>query len=152
MKKNIFLTILFLLFLQHCNYSPIYSNNNKSNFNLEIVKIDGDNEMNSFVTSNLKKFKKLNAEKKFQIKINTEHNKEILVKDKKGKISSYLIINKINFEIINIKSNKNYSFISETKTSAKNNEFEFKEYESTLKRNFVNSKIQEFIFNLSNSE
>ena len=72
------------------------------------------------------------------------------MKNKAGEVTSYLIKNKINFEIININSNKNYSFSTETKAASKTNEFDFNQYERSLKKNFVNTKIQELILNLSN--
>ena len=150
MKKKFFLLLSVLFVLQHCNFSPIYSNKNNFNLEIEVLNLDGDSEMNNMVLSNFKKYSNNESKKKFKVNVKTWHDKEILLKNKAGEVTSYLIKNKINFEIININSNKNYSFSTETKAASKTNEFDFNQYERSLKKNFVNTKIQELILNLSN--
>ena len=149
-KISTFLILLFLI--NHCEYKPIYSNIKKVNFKLNIIEITGDDEMNNLVLSNLKKYSNTSSEKIYNLKINTDYKKKDLIKNKKGEITSFLLINEINFEVINNKINKNFEFSEQIKTNNDNDKFEFKNYEKTIKSNFINSKINNLILKLSSLE
>ena len=141
MIKKIFNILVLLFFVQHCEYKPIYSDLGKDNFKLNIVDIRGDSEMNNLV-----------SKKVFNVSVQTKYTKENLIKNKKGETTTYLLNNEINFYVINKEIDKNYSFFETIKTKSNNDQFEFKKYEETVKRNFVNSKINELILKLSSLE
>ena len=61
-----------------------------------------------------------------------------------------MLSNEINFYVTSKEINKNYRFSETIKTKSNNNKFEFKKYESSVKNNFINSKINELILKLSN--
>ena len=143
------LIILLFFFFQHCDYKPIYSNLDNQDIKLDIVEIKGDVEMNNFVLSNIKKYSKTSSNKIFRVEIETEYKKENLIKNKKGEVTNYLIKNLIIFKIQTNNKDKIFNFSEEIKTSNKNNQFELKKYESSIKSNFVNSRIQELILKLS---
>ena len=57
--KKIFNILILFFFLNHCEYKPIYSDlENKADFKLNIINIDGDSEMNSLVSEGVKKYSK----------------------------------------------------------------------------------------------
>ena len=47
MLKKIFLTILFLNLLNHCDYTPVYSNKSKINHKIIITSVTGDKNINN---------------------------------------------------------------------------------------------------------
>ena len=149
MIKKIFIILFLFSFLQHCEYKPIYSNMDSLKFNFNIVDIKGDNEMNNLVFSNLKKYSNLNSNEIFNLKINTNYTKEDFIKNKKGEVTTFLITNEISFDVNSKEKSKNYTFSEQLKTKNNNDKFEFKKYEKTIKNNFINSKINELILNLS---
>ena len=146
--KNLILIIIF--FLQSCGYSPIYSNVKKTDFNLNVVEILGDNEMNNIVATKIKKYSKNLSEKIYNIKVITNYQKVILSKNKKGEVTNYLIKKEIIFEIINPEIKNKFFFNDEIQAKNIDNQFEFKKYENSIKNNFVDSKVNEFIYKLSN--
>ena len=46
-KKN-FLIILILIFFTSCEYKPIYSSSNKSNYKIIVTELSGDKKLNKF--------------------------------------------------------------------------------------------------------
>ena len=152
MIKKIFNILILLLFVHHCDYKPIYSNLDKTNFKLNIIDIQGDNEMNNLVSSIVKKYSKISSSKIFNLSIQTKYVKEDLIKNKKGETTTYLLINEINFFVTNKEIAKNYKFSEKIKTNKNNDQFEFKKYEGSIKNNFINSKINELILKLSSLE
>ena len=149
MLKKIFFIILSLNLLTHCEYKPVYSDFNQVNFKLNIINIEGDDEMNNLVSSYIKKYLDKSSNNIFDVIIKTKYTKENLVKNKKGETTTYLLVNEISFYVRNKKIDKNYSFSETIKTKSNNNQFKFKKYEGSVKANFVNSKINELILELS---
>ena len=151
MKKNYLLLIVIFFFFQHCGYTPIFSGNNNKDYNfyLNIINVEGDNDMNKIVVNKIKRLSKNSATTKFDLNINTFYKKNILTKNKEGKATSYSLIKNIEFEVINSDKPKKYIFQKETKTSTMLSEFELKRYENSIKNNFINQKIEELIYKLS---
>ena len=56
MKKQIFLFTMLFFFLQHCGYSPIYSNIDNFKFNFNVIEIQGNEDMNNLVSSQIKHY------------------------------------------------------------------------------------------------
>lgn len=62
MLKKIFLVLSTLILITGCEYKPIYSDSNKTDYKIIITKILGDKEINKFLVDSLKR----NSKKKFQ--------------------------------------------------------------------------------------
>ena len=146
--KNLILISIFLL--QSCGYSPIYSNIKKIDFNLNVTEVLGDNEMSNIVASKIKKYSKNLSEKTYDVKVITNYQKVTLSKNKKGEVTNYLIKKEIIFEIINPEIKNKFIYNDEIQAKNIDNQFEFKKYENSIKNNFIDSKIEEFIYKLSN--
>ena len=63
MIKKIFFTILLLNLLNHCEYKPVYSNQNKLNQKIIITSFTGDKEINNLIASSLKRNSKKDSDK-----------------------------------------------------------------------------------------
>ena len=150
MKQKSLIIIIICLFLQNCGFAPIYSDNKEKKISLNLVEIEGDDEMNSIVSTSLKRYSNNSSEKIYNLNITTDYKRNVLSKNKKGEITNYLLISKITFEVLNNENAEIYNFEDETKSANISNQFEFKQYEKAIKTNFVNLKIEELILRLSN--
>ena len=57
MLKKILFIIILLNLLNHCEYKPVYSNQNKVNNKIIITSFTGDKNINNLIISNIKKKK-----------------------------------------------------------------------------------------------
>ena len=149
MKKQIFLFTMLFFFLQHCGYSPIYSNVDNFKFNFNVIEIQGNENMNNLVSSHIKKYSNNSEAKTYDLKIQTQYQKDILTKNKKGEATNFAIKTKIEFKIVNTNKDQIFSFEEEIKSTAINNQYELKKYENSIQSNFIKSKLDELILNLS---
>lgn len=147
--KRISNILILFFFLQNCDYKPIYSNSNDNKIKLNVINITGDNEMNNFVIANIKKYSDLSSEKTFYLDIVTKYAREGLIKNKKGETKTFLLNNSITFQVTNNDVKKKYSYNEKFKITNSNDEFATRKYEETIKKNFISSKVDELILNLS---
>ena len=147
--KRISNILILFFFLQNCDYKPIYSNSNDHKIKLNVINIIGDNEMNNFVIANIKKYSDLSSEKTFYLDIVTKYTREGLIKNKKGETKTFLLNNSITFQVTNNDVKKKYSYNEKIKITNSNDEFATRKYEETIKKNFISSKVDELILNLS---
>ena len=147
MKKFI-LNIIIFIFISGCGYVPIYSvNNNKVNFEIGKVNINGDRDLNQNIINQLKKLKTKKGSNAitYNLTINTNIEKIITSKDSKGNPKTYKMISTINLTTIKdgkkhdieLESVENYNDIS--------SKFELENFERNLKKNSASKIIQEII-------
>ena len=137
--------ITFVLFLSHCGYSSIYKNQQSLDFQFNIIKTEGDNEMNNLIKNEIKLYSNTDTLNIYNIKINTDYEKKILTKNSSGVITDY------NLSVISIFSidseNKSKTFKFEENINIKNQAgtFEQNTYEKNIKRNFASSIREKLI-------
>ena len=159
MKKNIVLLISLLFFLLSCGYTAMYSIDKNMNFKITSIKIEGDREINNYITADLKRYTRLDNEKEYSIEIVTVFEKNSLTKDKQGNTTDFELIANTTFKVIeNTKlinedgnpTTKEYNFLISEKTSIKKNDDKFEEinYDMVTKKNFAKSISDKIIFNL----
>jgi outer membrane lipopolysaccharide assembly protein LptE/RlpB len=142
--KNIFLLLIFFTF--GCGFSPIYLDKKDYKFSIENITLKGDTALNNYLRSNLAQYKKEDAENKFFIEAETIYQKNVLSKDKTGKISNYELTAEVIFEIVS--HNKKISFKDEKLFESISDKFQEREYENTIKQNFSKSFSDKLIFEL----
>ncbi len=86
------ISIICLIFLNSCDYSPLYSSSKNSNFSISSLQITGDRDMSSYLQKGLSLYENKNNNNKYKIEINTSLSKEILVKDKSANTTDYKLI------------------------------------------------------------
>lgn len=147
--KKVFIIILFLL--QSCGYTPIHSEYKNLDYKLNIIEIKGEPVIKNLISSKLKKLSNNKAKKTIDLKIESKLEKLILSKNKQNEITYYLLVQNINFKITNEKDfEKQFNFYEEIKIENINDQFEMKKYQDEITKNFINSKIDEFILQLKN--
>ena len=159
MKKNIFLSVSLLFILLGCGYSAMYSIDKNTNFKIGSIIIEGDREINNYVTADLKRYTKLNNDKNYSIEINSIFEKNTLAKNREGNTTDFELIVNTKLKIIDNKKlinednelkAKEYFFSITEKSNIKKSIDQFDEidYEMITKRNFAKSISEKIIFNL----
>ena len=149
MLKKIFLIFVLLNLLNHCDYKPVYSNQNKINYKIIITSFNGDKDINNSITENLRRNSNGNSDKIININFETKYTKDILAKNTAGNITDYQInvgaiftIQKED-DLKTLKLNEKFNF---QKMSDK---YEEKNYELNIKRNLANSVSQKLLLRLA---
>ena len=152
MFKKTFFIILTLIFFTSCEYKPIYSSLNKSDYKIIVTELSGDKKLNKFLVENLIRNSQKNSDEIINIKIDTTYTKTILSKDAAGNVTDYkinalttfLVKRNQNLEEITIGENFNFQKISD--------KYEEKNYEQNIKRNLATLISQKLILRLSISQ
>ena len=141
MIKKIYL-LLIILILTSCGYTPIYNSSDKSDYKINIIEKSGDRLINNLIVSEIKSISNSQSNTIFNLKVNTVFEKIIISKNAKGTVSDYQLILKSNFVIIKGDNSETISFVEKQNIKNTSDIFEQKNYENTIKRNFVISIIR----------
>ena len=142
--KNIIL-ISFLLFIYSCGYTSVYKNQNSNNFQINIVEMQGDSDINNMIKNELKFYSNKNSEKKYDISINSDYQKIIISKNSAGVATDYKLL--VDTKITINFNNKTdiFNFSENINMKSNSNSFEQNNYERNLKKNFASSIRDKFI-------
>lgn len=148
-KKIIYLFIILLL--QSCGYVPTYSNLNQNNqkINIQIIDSKGDNTINEIIKFKLSKYKNINSEKKYLIKINSNYEKIILSKSKTGSIDQYQLKSTVSFEVKFNDLTKVITIEEESNLKTNTDKFQESIYENKVKQNFGSTIVNKLLLELS---
>ena len=148
LKKKI-LIILSLILLASCEYKPIYSSANKSNYKIIITELTGDKKLNKFIVENLSRNSQKNSNQIVNIKINTTYTKSILAKDSSGNATDYQANALTTFLIDQNLVTKQFDINEKFNFQKMSDKYEEKSYEENIKKNLASSISQKLIFRLS---
>ena len=143
--------ILFLILsLTHCGFSPVYNSNVKSDYEIIISKISGDKYINNFINNNIKSISDINSKNKYNLSIDTKYQKLIISKDSKGSPTEYELSVASTISIENNNQTKTISINEKQNIKNISDIFELKNYENSIKENFVNVIIRRLNLELIN--
>ena len=146
MIKNFLPLCIFILFLNNCGYTPIYS---KKSQNFEINKIEtfGETKVNKVLLSKLKIYKNNTKTKKsIDIIITSKSVKTTTAKDKKGNPTQFSIVLTVNVKILDDLNNDVEVTFSESNTyDNSTNKFDLRKYEDNLIKNMIEKIFSEII-------
>ena len=142
--KNIAI-LTFVLFLSHCGYSSIYKNQQSLDFQFNIIKTEGDYEMNNLIKNEIKLYTNTDSQKIYNIKINTDYKKEVLTKNSSGVITDYNLTTTSEVSINLKDQNKIFEFEESINIKNQSDTFEQNIYEKNIKRNFASSIREKLI-------
>jgi len=152
MLKRIFLVLSTLVLITGCEYKPIYSNLNKSDYRIVITEISGDKKINKFLVSNLERNSKKNSNEIVNIKINTKYTKVILAKDSAGNVTDYQSNAITTFLINQNQTSKKFTINEKFNFQKMSDKYEEKSYEENIKLNLAIAISQKLILRLSISQ
>ena len=142
--KNIAI-FTFVLFLSHCGYSSIYKNQKSLDFQFNIIKTEGDYEMNNLIKNEIKLYTNIDSQKIYNIKINTDYKKGVLAKNSSGVITDYNLSTTSEVSINLKDQTKIFEFEESINIKNQSDTFEQNVYERNIKRNFASSIREKLI-------
>jgi len=145
--KNIAI-LTFVLFLSHCGYSSIYKNQKSLDFQFNIIKTEGDYEMNNLIKNEIKLYTNIDSQKIYNIKINTDYKKEVLTKNSSGVITDYNLTTTSEVSINLKDQTKIFEFEESINIKNQSDTFEQNVYEKNIKRNFASSIRERLIYTI----
>ena len=149
MLKKIFLIVSTIIFITGCEYKPIYSESNKSDYKIIIKELSGDKKINKFLVNNLERSSQKNSDKIVNLKINTKYTKIILAKDAAGNVTNYQS-NAITTVIIDQNQTlKTFTVNEKFNFQKMSDKYEEKGYEENIKKNLATAIAQKLILRLS---
>ena len=149
MIKKILILIVASNFFVSCDYKPIYSNQNKTNYRVIFSEMIGDKNLNKLIVENIKRNTRKDSSEIIYIKINSSYSKDILAKNTAGSITDYQAKVMATFQI---KKNKNFEelIINEKFNYQKITDgYKERSYEQTIKKNLASTISQKLIIRLS---
>jgi|TARA_Y100000816_G_C25746325_1_gene392578 hypothetical protein len=149
MLKKIFFIILSLNLLTHCDYKPLYSNQNNLNYKIVISSYTGDKYINNLLISNLKRNSRDQSDKKINLSFDTKYTKNILAKDSTGTITDYQSDVVITFVITKENISENFVVTEKFNFKKMTDKYEEKNYERNIMKNIANSISQKLILRLA---
>ncbi len=149
MLKNKILIIFTMIFLTSCEYKPIYSEANKTRFEILITKISGDKSVNKFLVENIKRNSQKESSETINIEINTQYTKIIVAKDTAGNVTDYQAQAITSFLINKNQTSKTFTVKEKFNFQKLSDKYEEKGYEKNIKKNLAASIAQKLIFRLS---
>ena len=135
--------------LSHCDYKPVYSQQNKVDYKIVITSFTGDKEINDLISTILKRNSKINSNKILNISFDTKYMKNILAKNTAGTITDYQANVITEFTIEEENNSENFSVNEKFNFQKMTDKYEEKNYEQTIKKNLANSISQKLILRLA---
>jgi len=149
MLKKISFIILLLNLLNHCDYKPVYSQQNKVDYKIVITSFTGDKEINNLISSILKRNSKINSNKILNISFDTKYMKNVMARNTTGTITDYQANVITEFTIEKENNSENFSVNEKFNFQKMTDKYEEKNYEQTIKKNLANSISQKLILRLA---
>jgi hypothetical protein len=128
---------ILIIFLTSCGFTPIYKNDIINKFNLEVIKAEGDLEINNHIKYYLNKYIDKSLEKKIKISMKTSYSKKSISKDSEGKITSYTLSATTIFDISFDKKTKEVTISRRLSLDRLEDSFEQKRYETKIKKDLA---------------
>ena len=150
MKINYFIYyLLIFVFLSSCGYQRIYQST-QLNYNISKIEFKSTQKINKSIERIVKNLNNDIDGKQIKMVVNSQKNKTIITKDKKGDPNLFSLSIKVEMDLYEeeiLLSKK--TFIKENKYSNDDNKFNLSAYEQNLEKN-LNEKITEEIFRYLN--
>lgn len=141
MKKT-FLTLLILIFLNSCGYTPLLINEN-NNFKYKSASISGNEKISELILGNIEKFNDESSNN--NINLSSSYSKYVSSKDSKGNPSTFNMVVNVTISIENNGNVKMTAFQESINYNNNSNKFKLKNYENKIKTNLINKISQDII-------
>jgi hypothetical protein len=130
----------------------MYSSTNKTNFYLKEINLKGDEFIIKEVTNNLNNFSQNNSEKNISINGKITYTKNSQTKNLAGDTTQYRLNALSEFSLKTANKEINFSFNESFDMKNFDDEFEEKNYENSIKKNFAGSISSRILLQISRLE
>ena len=138
-----------LIFITGCGYTPIYSNLNNKNINIQVENVNGNKNINKLIVQKLSRYQSKNSEKVYNVKINSNYKKLILTKNAAGNATNFRLNVNVQF-ITKINDNmEEFKFTEKFDMKKGDTIFEEEKYENNIINDMTNIIIQRFNFTIT---
>ena len=146
--KN-FIALLFVLIFSSCGYNPILKNTSNSNdFKINIIKMQGDEEINYIIKKQLELQSDENSKKIYDVSLETNYNEIIISKDTSGTITNYQLVVNSTFRVNFKNQSIDLNFSESLKMKNISDSLEKLSYEKNIKNNFASSLVDKLIIKI----
>ena len=146
--KNLF-TLIFLIIFSSCGYNSVLKNTSDTNdYKVNIIKMEGDQEINNIIKKQLELQSNENSKKNFDVSLETDYNETILSKDTSGTITNYQITVNTTFKVNFKNQSIDFNFNESLKMKNISDSLEKLSYEKNIKNNFASSLAEKLITRL----
>ena len=146
--KNLF-TLIFLIIFSSCGYNSVLKNTSDTNdYKVNIIKMEGDQEINNIIKKQLELQSNENSKKNFDVSLETDYNETILSKDTSGTITNYQITVNTTFKVNFKNQSIDFNFDESLKMKNISDSLEKLSYEKNIKYNFASSLAEKLITRL----
>ena len=146
--KSIYIIAVFLLFIG-CGYSPLYKDLTNVNFSISLNEINGNRTINNLIISKLNNYNSSDAEKEYDININTKYTKDIIAKDTTGAATEYKLTINTYFKVNSNDYEREFIFKESFNMKSISDKLEEQDYEEIIKSNLINTITKKLILQLS---
>ena len=146
--KSIYIITVFLLFIG-CGYSPLYKDLTNVNFSISLNEINGNRTINNLIISKLNNYNSSDAEKEYDININTKYTKDIIAKDTTGAATEYKLTINASFRVNSNDYEREFIFKESFNMKSISDKLEEQDYEEIIKSNLINTITKKLILQLS---
>ena len=146
--KSIYIITVFLLFIG-CGYSPLYKDLTNVNFSISLNEINGNRTINNLIISKLNNYNSSDAEKEYDIKINTKYTKDIIAKDTTGAATEYKLTINASFRVNSNDYEREFIFKESFNMKSISDKLEEQDYEEIIKSDLINTITKKLILQLS---
>ena len=149
MKKT--LLVIFVLLLNSCGFTPIYSTKD-SNFKVTSIKSNISNNLTNYIQNSISVFSNEESNKNFNIILNFSEDISVILKDSKGDPSKNRLTVTIDLSILDTNQNSIAStkFTESFQYNIDDNKFNLKQYEKNLKISLVEQITEQILAFLAN--
>ena len=147
--KNL-IVIILLFFLYGCGYTSIYKDQKSKEIFISVINTDGDNVINNYLKNQLNILSDKESVNIFNISFVSKYERTTIAKDSAGVATDYRLVAEIEFNINKNGVNKIITFTENINIKNEGENFEQRNYENSIKRNFVLSIKNKLVTYLNN--
>ena len=147
--KNL-IVIILLFFLYGCGYTSIYKDQKSREIFISVINTDGDTVINNYLKNQLNILSDKESVNIFNISFVSKYKRTTIAKDSAGVATDYRLVAEIEFNINKNGVNKIITFTENINIKNEGENFEQRNYENSIKRNFVLSIKNKLVTYLNN--
>ena len=151
--KNL-IVIILLFFLYGCGYTSIYKDQKSKEIFISVINTDGDNVINNYLKNQLNILSDKESVNIFNISFVSKYERTTIAKDSAGVATDYRLGAEIEFNINKNGVSKIIIFTENINIKNEGENFEQRNYENSIKRNFVLSiknKLVTYLINFDDN-
>ena len=151
--KNL-IVIILLFFLYGCGYTSIYKDQKSKEIFISVINTDGDSVINNYLKNQFKVISDKGSANIFNISFVSKYERTTIAKNSAGVATDYRLGAEIEFNINKNGVNKIIILTENINIKNEGENFEQRNYENSIKRNFalsIKNKLVTYLINFDDN-